>query len=140
MSGTSQSPEELLAQVDLFSGLSKRQLRKVVEAGRTVDHHAGHEVATEGLGALAFHLILSGRASVTAGGKEIRSLGVGDYFGEISMIDGRPRSATVTTDEAMTTLAVPHQKFQDLVADEPDFARSLLATLCSRLREAESRV
>lgn len=55
------------------------------------------------------------------------------------MIDGRPRSATVTTDESMTTLAVPHQKFQDLVTDEPDSARSLLTTLCSRLREAEVR-
>ena len=88
---------------------------------------------------MAFHLILDGRATVSIAGTEVRSLGSGDYFGEISMIDGKPRSATVTATEPTRTLAIPHQDFERLVADEPDFARGLLVTLCARLREAESR-
>jgi len=139
MSSATREPEDMLAEVDLFSGLSPRQARKLVDRGRTVPHESGQQVAAEGLGSLAFHLVLDGRATVSVGGKEVRTLGSGDYFGEISMIDGKPRSATVTATEPMTTLAIPHQEFERLLADEPEFASALLKTLCARLREAESR-
>jgi CRP-like cAMP-binding protein len=137
MSGT--EAEQKLASVDLFSGLSKRQLRKLLDRAREITHTAGHEVAQEGQGALAFHLILDGHASVALRGQEVRTLGPGDHFGEISMIDGRPRSATITAADTLTTLVVPHQEFERLLGDEPEFARALLATLCARLREAEAR-
>ena len=99
----------------------------------------GREVATEGLGALAFHLILDGQAKVTSKDKEIRTLSPGDYFGEISMIDGRPRSASVEAVDQLTTLVVPHPVFLRLVDEEPTFAKSLLNLLCSRIRDAEAR-
>ncbi len=139
MSEGERSPEEMLAAVDLFTGLTRRQLRKLLDRGRRVPHEKGKQVATEGLGSLAFHLILEGHASVSVAGSEVRTLGSGDYFGEISMIDGRPRSATVTAADDMTTLAIPHQEFERLLADEPDFARALLKTLCARVRDAEAR-
>jgi len=131
--------EAMVAKVELFSALSHRQVRKLVDRAREVKHAAGQEVAAEGLGALAFHLVLEGHALVTLHGKEIRTLGPGEYFGEIGMIDGKPRSATVTATDDMTTLAVPHQEFERLVGDEPEFARALLGTLCARVREAEAR-
>lgn len=131
--------EALLAKVPLFEDLSKSQLRRLADASREAQHPAGKEVATEGLGALAFHLILEGSATVTKDGRELRTLGPGDYFGEISMIDGKPRSATVTSVEPMKVLAVPHQGFQMVIDDDPGFARHLLKTLCARLREAEAR-
>jgi len=139
MSGDVRSPEDMLAEVDLFSGLSRRQVKKLFDHGRTVQHESGKQVSSEGLGALAFHLILDGRATVSVAGTEVRTLGSGDYFGEISMIDGKPRSATVTAVAPMTTLAIPHQDFERLLADEPDFARGLLVNLCARVREAEAR-
>ena len=131
--------EAMVANVALFSGLSHRQVHKLVDRAREVKHPAGQEVAAQGMGALAFHLVLAGHASVTRDGKEIRTLGPGEYFGEIGMIDGKPRSATVTATEDMISLAVPHQEFERLVGDEPDFARALLGTLCARIREAEAR-
>jgi CRP/FNR family transcriptional regulator, cyclic AMP receptor protein len=131
--------EQQLASVDLFSGLSQRQLRKLIGRAREVQHTPGHEVATEGLGALALHLVLDGSATVTRQGQEIRTLGPGDYFGEISMIDGKPRSATITASGSLTTLVIPHAEFERILGDEPDFARTLLTTLCARLREAEAR-
>ena len=137
MSETSQSPEQLLAAIDLFSGLSTRQLKKLVNRCREVDHQVGRQIATEGLGGLAFHLILQGRVSVTLAGKEIRQLHAGEYFGEISMIDGKPRSASVTVLEPTRTLAIPHLLFEQLTVEEPDFARGLLRLLCARLRQAE---
>ena len=139
MSDRPSSPEELLSGVGLFSSLSRRRLRKIADASRVVDHEAGKKVAAEGLGALAFHLVLEGTASVQKGGTTIRTLGPGDYFGEISMIDGKPRSATVVAEGPLTTLVVPHQSFASLLESEPAFAHELLLLLCARLREADAR-
>jgi CRP-like cAMP-binding protein len=131
--------EAQIADVDLFRDLSTRQLKKLVDASRVASHPPGKEVATEGLGALAFHLILEGSAVVSKDGRELRTLGPGDSFGEISMIDGRPRSATVTAVEPMKALSIPHQGFEQVIDEDPAFARHLLKTLCARLREAEAR-
>jgi CRP/FNR family cyclic AMP-dependent transcriptional regulator len=139
MTDGTRSTEDMLAEVELFSGLSRRQVRKLLDRGRIVPHDSGQQVSAEGQGSLAFHLIIDGGATVSIDGTEVRTLGSGDYFGEISMIDGKPRSATVTATEPTHTLAIPHQDFERLMADEPDFARVLLVTLCGRLREAERR-
>jgi CRP-like cAMP-binding protein len=133
------SPEQMLSDIDLFAGLSARQLKKLAARAKQVEHDAGREVAAEGLGGLAFHLILSGQATVSSGGQEIRRLDAGDYFGEITMIDGKPRSATVTAAEPMRTLVISSVDFQALLDEEPEFARGLLVLLCARLREAEAR-
>lgn len=131
--------EAHIAEVDLFRGLSRGQVKRLAGAAKQVTHPAGKAVSTEGLGGLAFHYILEGRATVSKDGRELRTLGPGDYFGEISMIDGRPRSATVTAVDAMKVLAIPHQDFEAVIDTDPDFARQLLKTLCARLREAEAR-
>src|SRR6185369_16247617 len=73
--------EAMVAKVQLFSALSHRQVRKLVDRAREVKHLPGQEVAAQGLGALAFHLVLEGHASVTLNGKEVRTLGPGEYFG-----------------------------------------------------------
>lgn len=131
--------EARIAEVDLFSGLSRSQVKRLAAAAKEVSHPAGKAVSTEGLGGLAFHYILEGTATVSKEGRELRTLAPGDYFGEISMIDGRPRSATVTVVEPMKVLAIPHQDFEGVIDQDPAFARQLLKTLCARLREAEAR-
>lgn len=130
--------ERLLGQVPLLKPLSSRRRRQLIERSRVVQHDAGHELAAEGRGALAMHLLLSGSATVSIGGEEVRTLRPGDYFGEISLIDGKPRSAAVVAVEPMSVLAVPYQAFQEVLDAEPGFARELLVVLCSRLREAQS--
>jgi CRP/FNR family transcriptional regulator, cyclic AMP receptor protein len=134
------SPDEHLASVELFSSLSRRRLKKIAELSRVVEHEPGKKVAAEGLGALAFHLVLDGRAVVQKGGRTVRTLGHGDYFGEMSMIDGKPRSADVIADGPLTTLVVPHQPFMGLLDSEPGFSKELLLVLCARLREADARL
>jgi CRP-like cAMP-binding protein len=131
--------DSTLAAVPILAGLSKRQRSKLHDGSRIVQHPAGKAVAAEGGGALALHVVLNGTATVTVGGHEIRTLTIGDHFGEISLIDGKPRSATVTATEPLTTLAVPHQVFQSLLDEDPTCARGLLTILCARLREAEAR-
>ncbi len=131
--------EALIADVGLFRDLPKAQLKRLALASREVSHPAGQEVAAEGHGGVAFHLILEGSATASKGGRELRTLGPGDSFGEISMIDGKPRSATVTAVEPLKALAIPHLDFMQVVDEDPSFARYLLTTLCARLREAEAR-
>jgi CRP-like cAMP-binding protein len=130
--------DSTLAAVPILAGLSRRQRSRLHDGSRIVHHPAGKEVAAEGEGALALHIVLAGTAMVTVGGHERRTMSTGDHFGEISLIDGKPRSATVTATEPLTTLAIPYLVFQSLLDDDPTCARGLLAVLCTRLREAEA--
>jgi CRP-like cAMP-binding protein len=128
-----------LAGIDLFHGLTKREMKKLVRSGTQTSHPDGREVIAEGAGAIGFHLITAGEARVTSGETVRRTLGVGDYFGEISVIDGQPRSASVQAVGSLETFAIHPDIFQKIIDDHPDFARGLLVLLCKRLREAESR-
>lgn len=127
-----------LANVPILAGLSRRQRSKLGDSAKVVDHPDGHEVAAQGEGSLALHVILSGTATVAVQGREVRTLGEGDYFGEISLIDGKPRSATVTASGPLQTAAVPHVTFQKVLLEDPEAVQQLLVILCARLREAEA--
>lgn len=97
------------------------------------------QLSTEPSGAIGFHFITAGEARVTSGATVRRTLGVGDYFGEVSVIDGQPRSASVEAVGTLETFAIHPPVFQKIIDDHPDFARGLLVVLCKRLREAEKR-
>src|SRR5881396_119423 len=86
----------MLAKVPLFSGCSKRELAVIAQAAKEVRHKAGTVIAREGEYGIGLFLILEGKCRVTIGGKEKAILGPGDFFGEIALIDGGPRTATVT--------------------------------------------
>lgn len=80
----------------------------------------------------------AGTASVTVHGTCRPSLRPGDYFGEISLIDGKPRSATVVAETPLTTISLVAWAFQPILDDEPEVAKVLLLHMCARLRAAES--
>lgn len=126
-----------LGKLDLFTGLSRKDLKGVAGAVREVRHPAGHRVVDEGGNALGFHLIVEGTAEVTINDTRRRTLGPGDYFGEISLIDGRPRSATVVAESPLRTLSLDSVSFNLLLDDHPAIARALLTVLCQRLRALE---
>jgi CRP/FNR family transcriptional regulator, cyclic AMP receptor protein len=129
-----------LGKIDLFSGFSSRALRRLAQGGKEVDHPAGRAVAVEGKGSLAFHLVLEGTADVDIAGSHRRELHAGDYFGEISLLDGRPRSATVRAgDHGLRTFALSAFEFQKMLDAHPDAMRSLLVALCGRLRSVEAQ-
>lgn len=130
---------EELARVDLFSSLSRRDLARIARLGQAVDHPPGKAVVAEGRRGIAFHLILEGSADVEIGGRPRGRLGAGDYFGEISLLDGKPRMATVRAGtDGLRTFAVTAWEFRSLLDERPQVARALLLTLCARLRNAEA--
>ncbi|MFN2388371.1 MAG: cyclic nucleotide-binding domain-containing protein [Actinomycetota bacterium] len=128
---------QMLGSVELFKDLSDKELEQIVAEAKEVDFQPGHSIVTEGQSGIGFHLILDGEARVTQGGRELSRLRPGDYFGEISLIDGGPRSATVSADSAVRALSLVSWNFLPLVERTPSIASKLLIRMCKRLRDAE---
>lgn len=130
-------PTAALAAVPLFEGLAKKDLKQILDASKEVSFAPGRTIVEEGTSGVAFHLILEGTARVSVKGRTKAKLGSGDYFGEISLIDRGPRSATVTADTEVHTLTLASWNFLSIIDHNPSIARKLLAGLCKRIRETE---
>ncbi len=130
---------DAFAATDLFASLDQRTIKRLATAAKKIEHAAGREITTQGEGAVGFHLILSGSATVTVNGEETGRIGPGDYFGEISLIDGKPRTATIVTDTDMTTAAITAWQFRPMLDEVPDLARALLLVMCERVRKAQAK-
>lgn len=128
---------KLLGSVPLFGGLSKQELKQVLASGREVEFGAGRDIVQESDQARDFYLILSGQASVWVRGRRRQELGPGDHFGEISVLDGGPRSATVTAEGPVLALRLDRSNFLALLDKHGSIGRKLLVELSSRLRAAE---
>jgi CRP/FNR family cyclic AMP-dependent transcriptional regulator len=130
---------ELLGSVDLFQGLSKKELQAIHSMSREQSFAEGAVVAEEGAAAGRFYLILDGKAtvSVSAVDRPVATLGPGDYFGEISLIDGEPRSASVTADTPLRTLTLASFNFKAILHEYPATARKILLEMCRRVRRLD---
>jgi CRP-like cAMP-binding protein len=128
--------EQALAGVPLFEGLTKAQLRSVLEATVEVTFQAGQSIADEGMLAMDFYLILDGEAEVVTDGEHVASLGPGDHFGELAVIDGEPRSATVRATTRIRALRLVADDFQRLLRATPELAYRILVEAVRRLRRS----
>ena len=135
VSATPQVSPETLERVSLFSGLSGSDRDAIARLFTQRTFAAGETVIKEGSEAAAFFVIESGTATVTVGGEFRRTMGPGDHFGEISLIDGYPRSATVTADDELVCQGLTLWDFQPLVQRNPTMAWTLLQTLAGLLRK-----
>jgi CRP/FNR family cyclic AMP-dependent transcriptional regulator len=135
----------VLGTVDLFHGLSPKVLAHIAEVGHEATYDAGAVVIVQGdevTGFKAFspagvemHVILEGTARVDVDGVTHNHLGPGQYFGEIALIDGKPRTADVVAEPGgLRTLALSKWTFEDLLEKHPEVAVPMLRVLASRLR------
>ena len=130
---------ELLRKVNLFSGLDDRELENLADEFNERRFSAGDKIALEGEGGLMFFVVDSGEAAVEVHGQEVGRLGPGDAFGEIALIDRRPRTATVTALSELRTYGLPVFVFRPYVEARPEVAWKLLEAMADRLAAAESR-
>ena len=130
---------ELLGSVPLFEGLSKADLKHLVDISKVVFHDEGHTIIHEGDHGAGFQLILDGEARVVRGGRTAARLGPGEFFGEMALIDEGPRTATVIAATPLTTLGIASWNFRPLVKRRPEMAWKLLVFLTGRLRAAQKR-
>ena len=128
---------DVLVDVPLLAGLSRRHLGKVAGLGRTKRFPARTSIVTAGTNADAFYVILDGRATVRAGQRRI-PLATGDYFGEMALLDGGVRSASVVADTEMLVMAIPRKGFLKLLESEPKIAISIMGTLAHRVRSMQA--
>jgi CRP/FNR family transcriptional regulator, cyclic AMP receptor protein len=130
---------KLFGDVEFFSGLPEPTRREIARRTVQLTHRAGTAVTEQGGSSTGFHLITDGSAVVLVGGVERATLGPGAGFGEISLIDGQPRSATVVAGpDGLTTAALSPLAFGPLL-DDPGVAKALLSVITVRLRAAEAR-
>jgi CRP-like cAMP-binding protein len=129
-----------LEEVPLFEGLPKRQLRRVAKLARIRRFAPGSTLVRAGDPGRSFFVLLDGTAKVVRGGGRSRRLGIGDYFGEMALLDGAPRSASVVADGEVLALTVDRSGFTKLLGAEPALAQTLLRTLAARLRAAETSI
>jgi CRP/FNR family transcriptional regulator/CRP/FNR family cyclic AMP-dependent transcriptional regulator len=128
---------DLLKKVPMFSNLSQRHLREIAKHSDQLKVEAGRVLAEQEKKGWEFIFIVEGKARVEKDGKIIRQLSEGDFFGEISLIDGEPRTATVISDTDMTLLVVNKTSFDHLLNTTPGLQRKILISLCQYLRRAE---
>jgi CRP-like cAMP-binding protein len=127
-----------LARVPLFSSCSRKDLQTVGRVVKDIDHAAGTVIAREGEPGIGLFIISEGQAEVTIGGKKRSTLKPGDFFGEIALLDGGPRTATVTATTDVKLLGLTEWVFRGLMQEHPSIAVKALQQMASRLRNATS--
>ena len=127
----------VLADLPLFARIGKRRLRKIASLAQVQEFSPGAIVVEAGQPSNAFYLILGGGAKVL--GKSRRTLGIGDYFGEMGLIDGEPRSATIAAEGELQVMKLPRRPFLRLLNQEPQIATAMMAELAARIRSLEKR-
>ena len=126
-----------LKRVPLLSDLSRKELERVASDGREEVYSPGQDIVTEGDSGGPFFMLLEGRAEILKGGKSRRTLEPGAYFGEMSLIDHKPRSATVRAETNVKGLAIPSYSFMALLEDNFGLAKKVMAHLSNRVRELD---
>jgi len=126
--------EDVLALVPMFQGLSRRQLRAVTARCEVADFMADHSIVRKGDKGDAFYVVLTGQAKVMSGRKFITRLLPGDHFGEIAVIDGGPRTASVISETPMTLLVLTQKDFRQVMKDDPTLAFHMLTALARMFR------
>jgi len=130
--------ETLFGGCPLFSGLDAGPLAALAAAGVEVEFNSGRTIAREGEIGTGLFIIAAGRVHVLRDGLVVAHLGPGDFFGELSVLDGGPRIAAVIADEPTTCLALATWDLERVLRDHPGAALAVLRVVASRLREAST--
>jgi len=130
----------LLQKVPLFRDLSRKQLERVAGLADELDIPSGKRLATAGETGQELFVIVDGHATVKVGRGRTSRLGPGEFFGEMSLIDGGPRSATVEAAVDMKLLVVGRREFWSLLNAAPSLGLKIMSTLSRRVRDAEATV
>jgi CRP-like cAMP-binding protein len=125
---------DLLKKVPLFAGLDKKELDAIASSMRERRFKAGDTVTQEGAGGVGFFVVQEGQADVNVGGESKGSVGPGDYFGEIALINESPRTATLTASTDMVCYGMTPWDFRPLVESNSTIAWKLLTAMAEKMR------
>jgi CRP/FNR family cyclic AMP-dependent transcriptional regulator len=126
---------ELLSRTQLFAGVDPEGLSRIADRVRELDVPVDRVIARQGEIGTGFFVIAEGMVRVVRDGDLLAELGPGDFFGELSVLDGKPRNAQVVSTEPTVCLALATWDFEAVVAEQPSVALAILRELAGRLRE-----
>lgn len=129
-----------LRDVALFSACTPEELTLISSRMTKVPFRAGEVLTKEGTTGREMLILLEGTATVRVGARDMATLGPGDFFGEVALLDDGPRTATVTADTDGTAEVVSHVEFASLLLDAPHLVRNLLVGVARRLRAADMQL
>ena len=127
---------ELLAGCPLFKGIDGAGLAGLADVATPVDFPAGHVIARQGEIGTGFFVVISGAVRVVRDGELVARLGVGEFFGELSILDRMPRNASVVADVPTTCLALASWDFERVLLEQPALTLTILRGVATRLRDA----
>lgn len=130
--------KDLLQTVPLFSQCSKRELNLLAGIVEVEDFAPAAELCTEGEPGLGLYVVMEGEVEVKVKGRTRRKLGVGAFFGEIALLDGGPRSATVVATTDVRAMLIPAWSFNATLKADPSLATTMLKEVCRRVRTSDS--
>ena len=136
-SAATSAPVAVVERVPLFANMNADHVERIAALFKERRFGAGETITMEGAGAAAFFVIDAGEACVSIGGRQRATLGAGDYFGEIALIDEGARTATVTASTDLVCYGLTYWEFRPLVQNDAAMAWNLLQTLAKRLRTAQ---
>ncbi len=128
-----------LSNIWVFSTCSKVELQKIRKAFTEISTPSGRLLCEEGSPGEEFFVILEGTADVIRNGRKVNTLGPGQFFGELALLDHKPRSATIRSATEMTLLVLEQRQFTGLLAEIPGLTKKLLQAVAGRLRAADSK-
>jgi CRP/FNR family transcriptional regulator, cyclic AMP receptor protein len=126
-----------LQRVPLFADCTDEELRRIADVSDIIETPAGTVLTRIGAPGDSFYFLIDGRVSVQTAGGGGQPLNPGDFFGEMSLLDGEPRSATVTAVTDLRLLVVDRTHFWRLLNETPDLVRRIMVTLSRRVRRLE---
>lgn len=130
---------EHLSRIPMFEAFSKKELMLLARLAEDVNVDSGSMLIKEGATGREFFVVAKGKARIMKGKKKIASVGPGAAFGELSLLDGAPRSATIVAETPMEVIVLGQREFLGLLYDVPNLAFKLLKAMARRLREADER-
>ncbi len=132
--------EDFLARVPIFANCTPEEISAVVSVAQEAYYQPGQIIVTQGTPGQAFYLVLSGRVEILRDGTSLGAFGPGDFFGEMSLLDQAPRSATIRALDQTVCLMLSSWDFKALLEKHPSIAIKLLEVLSRRLRVADERI
>jgi CRP-like cAMP-binding protein len=129
---------ELIKGVPLFSECSRKHLNEIAGIADEIDLREGKELTKEGGPGREFFVLIEGDADVKKGNRRVNRLGAGDFFGEISLVTRRPRTATVIATSPVRALVITDRSFRSLLESQPEIQGKVMSALAARLGPDEN--
>ena len=129
---------DLIKSAPLFSECSRKHLNEIAEIADEIDLKEGKELTKEGGPGREFFVLIDGTADVKRGNRRINQMGAGDFFGEISLITQRPRTATVVATSPVRALVITDRSFRQLLEHQPEIQGKVMSAVAARLGPEEN--